>query len=519
VFLLHTLGRAIRRRARCHQASRAALGACTRATLSVAPLEDRLCPSGGYLIVGSFDNNAILRYNETTGAFVDQIDPHNLANLKEPNAGVFGPDGNLYVSSGAVLNNNHKVLQYNGTTGAFQTVFASQNLAGPRGLLFGPDGNLYVADANERTGTPAYVERFDGKTGAFLDSFLQQSSPGLTTSPSYMVFGPDGDLYVAAAREGVIYRYDGTTGLPVPAPGQTGATFVPAGSGGLDAPYRLDAPAGIAFGPDGNLYVASANWFTSNNGPFYDGDFPAGAVLRFNGTTGLPVPAPGQTGATFVPGGSGGLANPNGLLFGPNGDLYVASSVLSGTNGTFIAEPGTSQVLRYHGPNSANAGAPDPAPGQSGATFVPPDSGGLKNAFFLTFTETNPTTLKYNGTTTAATASMLLAQPASSTPLALALASSPSDSTSFAPAAVSVALAITQPPTAPAGITSPAPPSSSAPLPVLPLTSNLPPAGPHTDSPQPAWTSTSAADQVFASLDAELPLVLFVEDLALTPRK
>jgi sugar lactone lactonase YvrE len=363
--------------------------------LALELLEDRLCPSGGYLIVGSLNNNGVLRYDESTGAFVDQFDPKNLANLKDPNAGVFGPDGNLYVSSGVFQNNNHEVLQYNGTTGAFQTVFASQNIAGPRGLLFGLDGNLYVADANAKTGTPAYVDRFDGKTGAFLNSFLQQSSPGLTTSPSYMVFGPDGDLYIAAAHEGVIYRYDGTTGAPLAAPGQNGAIFVPAGSGGMDA------PAGLVFGPDGNLYVASANWFTSD-GSFYSGEFPPGAVLRFDGKTGLAKPAPGQPGATFVPGGSGGLANPNGLLFGPNGELYVASSALA--NG-LKAEPGTSQVLRYDGPNSANAGTPDPAPGQSGATFVPPDSGGLKFAFFLAFTETNPTTLNYDGAATDATAS------------------------------------------------------------------------------------------------------------------
>jgi sugar lactone lactonase YvrE len=346
--------------------------------LEVEALEDRRLPSGGYLLVGSLDNNSILRYSETTGAFVDQFDPHNLANLKNPNAAVFGSDGNLYVSSGVFQHNNHEVLQYNGTTGAFQAVFASQNMTGPRGLLFGPDGNLYVADASGKTGVPATVERFDGKTGAFLNTFNQESSYGLTTSPSYMVFGPDGDLYVAAVHEGVIYRYDGTTGAPLPAPGQPGAIFVPAGSGGLDG------PAGIVFGADGNLYVASANWFTtSNNGPFYDGDFPPGAVLRFEGPSG---PNPGAFLGTFVAGGSGGLANPNGILFGPDGDLFVASSVEHGSEGNPLnAEPGTSQVLRYDGTTGAFLG-----------TFVTPDSGGLKNAWFLTFTETNPTTLNYD---------------------------------------------------------------------------------------------------------------------------
>jgi sugar lactone lactonase YvrE len=372
-------------------------------------LEDRCCPSGGCLLVGSIDNNTVLRYNEGTGAFVDQFDPHNLANLKNPTAGVFGPDGNLYVSSGIFQRNNHEVLQFNGTTGAFQSVFASQNVTGPRGVLFGPDGNLYVADASETSsGALATVLRFDGKTGAFLNYFVSPSSNGGLENLGYMVFGPDGrkdgklDLYVAAVEQNAIYRYDGTTGA-------FRGVFVTAASNGLVA------PAGIVFGPDGNLYVASGNTFSSS----------AGAVLRFDGPSGknpgAPDPAPGQTGAIFVPGGSGGsgnnggLANPSGILFGPNGDLFVASSVEAATGGVFIAEPGTSQVLRFNGTTGAFIG-----------NFVTPDSGGLKNAWFLTFTETDPTTLKYNGATTAG-ASTLLAQPASSTSLALVLASPPSE--------------------------------------------------------------------------------------------
>jgi DNA-binding beta-propeller fold protein YncE len=344
--------------------------------LEVEALEDRMCPSGGYLLVGSFDNNSVLRYSETTGAFVDQFDPKNLANLKNPSGGVFGPDGNLYVSSDVFQKNNSwKVVEYDGNTGAFLRVFASQNITSPRSLLFGPDGNLYVANGNDAaSGDPASVERFDGKTGAFLNFFVAPSSGGLE-HPGYMVFGPDGkkdgklDLYVGAAHEGAIYRYDGTTGA-------FKGVFVTAASGGLDA------PAGMVFGADGNLYVASGNWFTSSNGPFYSGDFPPGAVLRFEGPSGK---NPGAFLGTFVVGGSGGLANPNGILFGPNGDLFVASCVESGTGGTLIAEPGTSQVLRYDGTTGAFLG-----------TFVTPDSGGLKNAWFLTFTETNPTTLNYD---------------------------------------------------------------------------------------------------------------------------
>ena len=346
-------------------------------------LEDRSVPSGGSLVVGSFNNNGILRYDESTGAFVNQFDPHERANLKSPTGGVFGPDGNLYVTSGIFLNNNHKVLQYDGTTGAFLRVFASQNLTSPRGVLFGPDGNLYVANGNsEADNDPASVERFDGRTGAFLDYFVAPNSGGIE-HPSYMVFGPDGlndgklDLYVANAHEGSILRYDGTTGAFM-------GVFVTAASGGLDSPQ------GMVFGSDGNLYVASGNWFDGSNGPFYSGEFPPGAVLRYEGPSGA---NPGAFLGTFIAGGSGGLANPAGMVFGPDPndnrkfDLYVANSVQSGS-GVLIAEPGTSDVLRY-----------DAATGAFLGTFVSPGTG-LKFASFITFTETDPTTLDYKVTST-----------------------------------------------------------------------------------------------------------------------
>jgi probable HAF family extracellular repeat protein len=124
-----------------------------------------------------------------------------------------------------------------------------------------------------------------------------------------------------------------------------------------------------------------------------------------------------------------------------------------------------------------------------------------------------------------------LAQPASSTPpgtiagptsvpgsdtsVAPVLASPPSDSSSVGPTAASVSLWLSQPMAAPAGAASPAVPVAEAPPFVPPFTGIRPPAGHDTDSPQPAWTSTSAADQVFASLDTPQPFHLLGDDLAL----
>ena len=83
--------------------------------------------SPGYLLVGSFANNSVLRYDEQTGAFVDQFDPHNRANLLSPYGTALGPDHDLYVSSD-IFGKNASVIQYNGATGAFQATFSGPTI-------------------------------------------------------------------------------------------------------------------------------------------------------------------------------------------------------------------------------------------------------------------------------------------------------------------------------------------------------------------------------------------------------
>src|SRR5581483_7401820 len=139
----------------------------------VEALEDRHCPSGGYLLVSSWDTNSVLRYDETTGAFVDTFVPPKSGGLFEPMGLILGPqDHNLYVASGlfAGPGQSKNVLRYNGTTGTFLDDFAdSGQLSSPLGIVFGPDGNLYVADSQNG---PGHVARYDGATGAFLGDFV-----------------------------------------------------------------------------------------------------------------------------------------------------------------------------------------------------------------------------------------------------------------------------------------------------------------------------------------------------------
>ena len=55
------------------------------------------------------------------------------------------------------------------------------------------------------------MQRFNGTTGAKIDDFVTIGSGGLDFAWG-IAFGPDGDLFVASNRTHNILRYDGATG-------------------------------------------------------------------------------------------------------------------------------------------------------------------------------------------------------------------------------------------------------------------------------------------------------------------
>jgi hypothetical protein len=175
----------------------------------------------------------------------------------------------------------------------------------------------------------------------FLDHLVSPGSGGLSTARS-SVFGPDGNLYVASAGTNTILRYDPT--------GEFINAFVPSGSGDLSSPWDL------VFAPDGSLYVSS----TGNNEVLrYDtsGAFlgvvasglstpggltfgPDGSLYIVNQGTNEILRYNNSGLSAFVTAGSGGLSHPDKAVFGPDGNLYVASQ-------------GTGQVLGYDGQTGA----------------------------------------------------------------------------------------------------------------------------------------------------------------------
>jgi hypothetical protein len=70
---------------------------------------------------------------------------------------------------------------------------------------FGPDGNLYVAAATR-------ILKYDPTTGEELGTFVAPGSGGLMTIDD-MTFGADGLLYVNSRDAGRVFQYDGHTGV------------------------------------------------------------------------------------------------------------------------------------------------------------------------------------------------------------------------------------------------------------------------------------------------------------------
>jgi DNA-binding beta-propeller fold protein YncE len=312
-----------------------------------------------------------------------------------------------------------QVQRYDGSTGAFVDTFVPKHVGGmyqPWGVLFGPDGNgdgrndLYVS-TGEFTGNGQLkaVLRYDGTSGAFIDVFTKGAD---LHSLRGIIFGPDGNLYVADFDHsfgGRVVRFNGQTGEFID-------DFVPGGSGGLSG------IRGLVFGPSGrsgrtlDLYVTSGRGnsilrYDGVTGAFVDVFAAPGSgglasptgltfgpdgnlyvtsnpeanlsVLRFQGPSG---PAPGAFIDTFVPAGSGGLQVPLGVIFGPDGnrdgalDLYVSDGRFDG--GSLTGKKGT--VKRYDGVTGAFIDV-----------FVPERSGGLRRPSMITFTATDPVTLAY----------------------------------------------------------------------------------------------------------------------------
>ena len=192
------------------------------------------------------------------------------------------------------------VLRFDAASGAPLGAAVASGAGGlhlPEGLLVAPNNVLLVASVG--FDRPSAIKKYDLITGNYLGDF---TTAGPLLHPRGMAWGPDGNLYVCSDGTDEVLRYDAQNGDFIDA-------FVTAGAGGMDAPQDLEFRGE-------SLYV-------SNHG--------TDTVLGFDAQT-------GALDGVFAS--SPSMTNPHGMTFGPDGNLYVVSGA-------------TNSVLRFDGQSGA----------------------------------------------------------------------------------------------------------------------------------------------------------------------
>jgi len=116
---------------------------------------------------------------------------------------------------------------------------ASNGLMEVRAVIFAPNNDLYVADR-----AADCVRIYEARTGRHLRNLVSRSDQ--LDKPIHLLFSPGGSyVFIGSGGNDSILRHDIGRGCT--------SVFVASKSGGLNG------PAGMAFGDDGFLYVASRN--------------------------------------------------------------------------------------------------------------------------------------------------------------------------------------------------------------------------------------------------------------------
>lgn len=176
----------------------------------------------GDLLVSSFNSDSVLKYDGSTGTFLGIPVTNGSGGVNGPdNGSIIGPDGLLYVPSYW----SNQVIRYD-LTAQTSEVFISV-IGRPRVLVFQGD-NLFITSESSDA-----VRRY-ALDGTFIDNFIQPGSAILDV-PVGLEFH-NGSWFVSSVSMHKVLQFDAAGGL-------VNENFIPAGSGGLNAPVFITAVA------------------------------------------------------------------------------------------------------------------------------------------------------------------------------------------------------------------------------------------------------------------------------------
>jgi sugar lactone lactonase YvrE len=223
------------------------------------------------------------------------------------------PSGTITTVAGAGLGSGFQFVG-DGGPGTAATLFTSStgSLFAFNGLALDADGNLFIADTDNHR-----IRKLDGATGV-ISTFAGTgvagapregaiASESTVNAPAGLAVDPQGNLFFSDWNANAVYRIDaGSTRITRIAGGGSGGDGEPATSA------SLSRPAGLVVDSVGSVLIADGN-----------------RVRKVDPATGL-ISTIAGTGTAGFSGGDGGpatlatLESPTGLAIDGNGDLFIA---------------------------------------------------------------------------------------------------------------------------------------------------------------------------------------------------
>jgi sugar lactone lactonase YvrE len=231
----------------------------------------------------------------------------------KPTALAIDSSGNLYIAD----QSSNTVRELATSSGTLPSAAPFPHLTQLSAVAIGPSGNLYVLD--QASGTVRRISTSSGSIALVAGSRAGFSGDnGQATSaqfnlPAGMAFDPSGNLFIADTGNNRIREIAASTGIITTIAGNGTAGY--SGDNGRATSASLNQPSAVAADSNGNLYIAD----TANS-----------AIRKVDTQTGIITTITGNGTAGFSgdngPASAAQLDQPRGITVDPIGNLFIADT-------------------------------------------------------------------------------------------------------------------------------------------------------------------------------------------------